>query len=177
MNIMALDLGVKAGWAVSIEGQPNIAHTHSFDSPNRGARLSDFLDFLERRIVTYEIELVYVEDRLPVKARGQQTNQKAEDFIPMMRGVVELAAHRHGADFEKVAARTWRKHFLGVGVAPRSVTGSGRAWFKQQAIARCKRLGLKFDDDNSAEAQGILDYAKSRNSKAFGALSGDLFRA
>lgn len=149
MNILALDLGTKTGWAICTPGG-TLYGTESFaprskDGP--GQRWLKFHRFLiETRARHGDLHAVYYED---VKAHGSRA---------------VYAAHVYGGFLALLQAwaETNRVQIVGVGVGQvkKHWTGKGNAR-KDAMIDEAKRRGFAPKDDNTADALAILSLAQS----------------
>jgi hypothetical protein len=80
-------------------------------------------------------------------------------------------------DFSVVAAGKWRKAFLGSAEPPKGlVKHQRRAWLKDKAVTECHRRGWLVENNDSADALGILAYACGAIDPAFAVQQGPLFR-
>ncbi len=175
---LALDLGVKTGWA---RWEPGLSKPVSgtFDCGAKdkaggyGGRSLAFYGWLLNKIESFEVTHLAIEDELS-SFTGKDMNRGNEQWQPAQHRLCEMAATAHQIPYKKIPIQTWRKHFLGRGQAPRG-TRNSRAWFKQQAIQRCKMLGWDVKSDDQAEANGVLDYFRATQSPAYAVQTTDLF--
>lgn len=63
----------------------------------------------------------------------------------------EWFAYRIGAECRRVDMQAWRKHFIGRGTGRRDE-------LKRAAIEACRMRGWAPEDDNQADAAGVLDF-------------------
>ncbi len=175
---LALDLGVKTGWA---RWEPGLSKPVSgvFDCGAKdktggyGGRSLSFYGWLLGKIESFGVTHLAIEDELAAIS-GKQMNRGNEQWQPAQHRLCEMAAVANQIPYQKIAMQTWRKHYLGRGQAPRG-TRDSRVWFKQQAIGRGRLLGWEPKDDNEAEALGILDYFRATQSPSYALQTTDLF--
>ncbi len=87
-----------------------------------------------------------------------------------------MAAHRCGVPVQQVTPNSWRSRFLGV-TKPVGVTGKAvRPELKRMALKACALRNWYVDDDNVAEALGILDFGLSTLSRQHAGKTDVLFR-
>lgn len=172
---LALDLGTKTGWARWDEaiGQP-VSGVETFDDSDLGRRARDYRAWLLRKVEYFDVRVMAVEAPLP--GMKKQSNFAAEMWQPSHHVLSQEVAVTCGVKYISVPMQTWRKHFLGRGRAPKE-TRNSRKWMKEAAKARCRQMGWKVSDDNEAEALGILDLIRARNSQAYAVHSTPLFHA
>lgn len=147
VNILAIDLGTKMGYA-RLSRDVTTSGTVSFApraSEGPGARWAKFRAWLASAAIDADLSTVYYESLIHMP-----TNQPA---TVMMFGGFE--AHlQHWCEVNRIPlvqvnVATIKKHW----------TGSGRAK-KPDMIAEAKRRGLSPADDNEADALALLDYAR-----------------
>jgi Holliday junction resolvasome RuvABC endonuclease subunit len=144
MNILALDLGTKTGWALHVRGGKISGGTVNC-APGvhaAGQRWVNFRNHLaEMKRAAGEIQVVYFED------------------IKMHKGVI--AAHVYGGF--KAQLELWcmvnnvQMIGVGFGAIKKNWTGKGNA-DKQAMIAEARKRGFAPVDDNHADALAILAY-------------------
>jgi len=156
INILALDLGNHAGWAVR-RRDGSISHgTESFApraSWTPGQRWQRFRSWLSALIVEEQIHAIAYE----IVMQGQgRSSIAAGDVYGGFKALIELAADSHNLDLYPVHVATVKKHW----------TGDGRAK-KPDMIAEARRRGYRPDTDNAADALAILDWAIARETGAW----------
>lgn len=72
----------------------------------------------------------------------------------------------------------WRDRFHGTNKAPPGLTqqDARRQWWKETAISTCLQRGWIVDDDNAAEALGIMDYGLCTLSRKYQSRTDPVFR-
>ena len=162
--VMGLDISrYRSGWAVgcSAWSAPKWG-THEPTARGEwkkamGAELSEWRAFLAAKIEAHGIGYLALETLTVPPAEFSY-----EGHVPMaqMHGVAAELASDLKIRCGEVAISTWRKHWLGVGFAPKSVAHDGRtAWLKQAAIKQCLTRDWYVQHHDEAEALGIMDYA------------------
>lgn len=148
MNVLALDLGSKCGWATCSRDGLIAGGTENFSTARHqghGRRWLAFREFLsERRSALGAIETVYYED------------------VKQHAGT--LAAHAYGGFLAMLecwcAVNNVRLEPVGVGVVKKHWTGKGNA-DKQAMIVAAAAKGFCPVDDNHADALAILSLART----------------
>lgn len=144
LNIVALDLATKTGWACLIEGKVS-SGVQVFDlkrgeSPGmRFLRLRAWLD--EMIVLSGKLDVVVFEQ---AHHRGGAATQLC---VGMATEVLAWAA--------KIGAETMPVH---TGTLKKFATGKGNAG-KPEMIDAAKRMGYSPADDNEADACCLLEYA------------------
>lgn len=143
MNILAIDIGTKTGWAKFEQGGKIAGGTQHFKPKKSECQAIRWIRFKEWMQTALEgVQVVYFED---VKAHA---------------GV--LASHAYGgylAILEMLCAtRNIQCHPVGVGVIKKHWTGKGNA-DKEAMVNEARCRGFSPIDDNHADALAILSYA------------------
>lgn len=159
MLTLALDLATVTGFAL---GDVNgIKVSGSRRMPSTGDDIGQFAeafrDWLTKGLTRHKpARLVYEQPILPSETSLMtlrklygltwQTELTARDL--KKKGVL-------GPDFSvgEINMGDWIKHFLGAGNVPRDRPGR-----KAAVMQMCRVRGFHFDDDNEADALGVLDY-------------------
>lgn len=173
MNILALDMAMRTGWAFGPAGaKPHsgaIKLRKSSDLPLHVASNNIFHALRDRRILD-QIDLVVYEAPLDPQVKfqmasdGRNAQNSASIILPwMLVTAVELFCHLYGYRAETSNRQQVLKHFTG-----RARWGNRDA-AKKAVIDRCHLLGLlpkDCKDDDRADAIAIHDYASQRWGKA-----------
>jgi Holliday junction resolvasome RuvABC endonuclease subunit len=86
-------------------------------------------------------------------------NVKGYGVVCKMIGVIELVCDDHEISCVEVSPSEWRKTFIGCTRAPASIPkAQRRAWLKGQAIGACRDRGWDVENDDEADAAGILNH-------------------
>ena len=98
-------------------------------------------------------------------------------------GLADMACYllnkKHGnkIDFAVISAGQWRSLFLGAEKAPPGlVKHQRRKWLKDKAITACHSRGWIVEDNDAADALGILTFGVSAIDPRFATQQGPLFR-
>lgn len=141
MNILALDLGTKTGWAMLKDGQ-RFSGTDSF-TPGRyqggGIRFLRFHEWLLTHAA--EIDLVVFEEVR--RHLGTDAAHVYGGFLAVLTSFCE----QHTIPYEGVPVGTIKKHATGKGNANKSLM-----------MAAAKDRGWNPEDNNEADALWLLDY-------------------
>lgn len=144
MNILALDLGTKTGWAVSLNGA--VASGVQDLTPRRfdggGMRFLRFREWLQKMFADNKYDAVFFEE-----VRRHMGTDAAHIYGGLMGQLTEIC-ERLSIPYEGVPVGTIKKH----------ATGKGNA-DKPKMIEAAQRLypGLAIEDDNHADALCLLD--------------------
>jgi Holliday junction resolvasome RuvABC endonuclease subunit len=140
MNILALDLGSKTGFAILKDGQITIGTKKlSHDRRASGVRALDFYRWLTQTIREHGIGRVYFER--VYRHSGVEAAHLYGYFMHMLAAVCE----EHGIRCAGIPVTTIKKF----------ATGKGNA-SKEEMIAAARSRGFNPVDDNSADALAIL---------------------
>ena len=145
MNILALDLATKTGWAIARNGQLVESGVQVFDirrGESPGLRFLRFRSWLEDLLTEAAPDLVAYEQ---AHHRGGAATELCVGFATRVQ---ELAAG-DGIEYASVHTSTLKKH----------ATGHGNAQKDAMVAAARKRWGIEPEDDNHADALLILAWA------------------
>jgi Holliday junction resolvasome RuvABC endonuclease subunit len=137
-----------------------------FEPQSAGARhgvlMGSVRDWLDKTIKLYRIKKVCFETPFA------GVNAQVFAVVNKMIGVVELVCDDHEIPCVEVTAQEWRKEFFGVTRAPKAIPKSQRrAWLKGQAIHACRDRGWDVENDDQADAAGILNYVLGRDFESY----------
>lgn len=165
-SILSLDIATRTGWALWQDGRTQYGLAQfPVDLAEFALR---FDEWLAQKIASDDVGKVYVE--APIPARGK-TNQNVLLRAHGAHVIARKVCLALNVEFESVSPDRWRKFFIGTARAPRTGMGGTklsshhrRKWLKEAALAQCKKLGWTPDNDDVADALGLLAYAKSGES-------------
>lgn len=152
VNILALDLGTKLGWALLPRGGQITHGTESFaprKSWSPGQRWQRFRTFLYEVVSRQNVHVIAYED---VK---RHIGTDAAHAYGAFLALTELVADSHRVRLMPVGVGTIKKHWTGKGNAD-------KAAMEAQARAR----GFRPESDNDADALAILHWAVAQERKA-----------
>ncbi len=146
MNILALDLATRTGWALEENGRREsgvqVFDVKRGESPGmRFVRFNRWLDEMAK-IITRPCVVVFEQ----AHHRGGAATECAAGFSTR---VLEFCA-THGFEHSSVHTQTLKKF----------ATGSGRGDKSAMIAAARVKLGFAGDDDNEADALWLLEFAK-----------------
>lgn len=147
---VALDIATRTGVAIWSEGQtaPRLAtvrlpgDVECVDRPMEALR-SHLADLHRLEPITH---LFFEAAILP----GRTTPATVYKLCALA-GMAEWFAHRIGAQCRRVEMQSWRRHFIGRGTGRRDE-------LKAAAIEAARARGWNPEDDNQADAAGVLDF-------------------
>lgn len=177
ITALALDQSPqRTGWAV---GQPNNTRPkwgvlkQKTWGDAEGERLVEFHHWLAGTIRENEVTHVFYEAPF-LPGHGNFHSIEPQFFLI---GHINFVAAQHGIPVAQVAMQSWRSRFLGTTKAPPGLKGdAARKELKQMALKACAIRGWLVEDDNSAEALGILDFGLSTLDRKHAGKSDILFR-
>ncbi|CAB3922470.1 hypothetical protein [Achromobacter deleyi] len=152
VNILALDLGTKLGWALQMRDRPITHGTESFvprKSWSPGQRWQRFRTFLHEVVGHNNVHVIAYED---VK---RHAGTDAAHAYGAFLALTELVADSHRVRLMPVGVGTIKKHWTGKGNAD-------KAAMEAQARAR----GFRPETDNDADALAILHWAVDQEKAA-----------
>ncbi len=112
----------------------------------------------------------------PIKMR---TDSLAGDLITVgIPAVILHTCYLLKIECAWVASDTWRERFIGTKRTPPGLTESRarRQWWKDTAISTCLQRNWLVDDDNAAEALGIMDFGLCTMSRKYQSRTDPIFR-
>ena len=177
ITALALDQSPQAtGWAI---GHPSDARPKWGTFRQRkwgddeGERLVEFCDWMTGLIAEHAVTHVFYEH--PFIPRHNNFASIEPQFF--LIGIINFVAARHKLPVAQVAMQSWRSRFLGTTKAPPGLKGdAGRKELKQMALKACAIRGWLVEDDNAAEALGILDFGLSTLDRKHAGRTDILFR-
>lgn len=138
-----------------------------------GARLLQFHRWLLDKCQSNGVHRIFYEE--PVLPR--HGNLDAIEKQLFLVGHINFVAALLKLPVAQVPIQSWRSRFLGTSKPPPGLTGdAGRKELKRMAIKSCAMRGWLVEDDNAAEALGILDYALSTVSHKHAGARDPIFR-
>lgn len=142
MNILALDLGTKCGWATNQNsGVWNLKPT---TNESAGRRYTKFRTLLLAAITTYKIDLVAFEEV------HMHIGVDAAHCFGGLRAIMQTVCLDLKVEYQGVPVGTIKKH----------ATGKGNAKKDQMILAATKLYpSVNVIDDNHADALCLLNYA------------------
>ena len=152
VNILALDLGTKLGWAVRARDGAVWHGTEAF-TPRKswtpGQRWLRARSFLTDLIVRHQATVIAYED---VK---RHVGTDAAHAYGAFLCIVQMVADSHRATLQPVGVGTIKKHWTGKGNAD-----------KDAMLAQARARGFRPETDNDADALAILHWAVDQERKA-----------
>lgn len=150
MNILAIDLGTKSGYAHTL-GQSGIWNLKPLSCQSAGQLYVNLLLKLDDLVTITPTDVVVYEE---VKAH------RAVDAAHVFGGLeatLQAFCINNNIQYRGVAVSTIQKHATGRGMAPK---GQKKKLMKDAAILKFK--GTNVIDDNHADALWLLDYATKK---------------
>lgn len=149
-NVLALDLGTHTGWALRDCDGKILYGTESFQvraSWSPGQRWQRFRSWLSETIATHQIHVIAYEQVI------RHVGTEAAHVYGAFRALVEISADSRNIILRPVGVGTIKMHFTGAGNAK-----------KEAMIAEARRRGYRVaaDEDNTADALAILEWALAR---------------
>lgn len=145
MNILAVDIGTKTGWAISYNGmiESGVQDFSPKFGESKGMLFFKFRTWLQETLATGNINAVVYEDAYQ---KGKAARRIYDGMITRIMEVCDV----NGVEYTFIGASALKKH----------ITGKGNA-SKEMMIQEAKRRypGIIISDDNEADALLILDWA------------------
>ncbi len=175
---MALDQSpTNTGWAIGSPLELKPAYG-LFSLPpwgdHEGQRLCSFEDWLTTKIKSSGVTHLFYEAPVDVGFKSFDITIKQGAQI----GKIWASAYRCGdIPVAQIAVDSWRSRFLGTTKAPPGLKGdNARQALKQMALKACALRDWLIDDDNIAEALGLLDFSLSTLSQRHAGHRDPIFR-
>lgn len=183
-SVLAVDQSATStGWAHLTKGQ-HVPTWGRFTLPSwkdrEGENLWKWFTWLGEKVVDLRVTHVILENTF-IPMHNESLEQRIAQYgqLGMASAVAHLCNTQKGmaVDFSVVAPNKWRQAFLGSPEAPKGlVKHQRRAWLKDKAVTECHRRGWLVENNDSADALGILAYACGAIDPAFAVQQGPLFR-
>ena len=143
MNILALDLGTKCGWAVS-SGVSGVWNLKPSTHESAGERYRKFKDLLTAALHHYHIDFVVYEE-----VHAHVAVDAAHVYGGLM-AILQCSCIEHKTEYKGIGVGTIKKHG----------TGNGHASKEDMVLAATLKFPkINIVDDNHADALLLLDYA------------------
>jgi hypothetical protein len=184
MRTLCLDLASVSGFCFGDEA--GVQAHGSFELPSTGANYGQFLVHYRRwlfaAIEVWRPEIIVYESPILVKASNVHTLRKLYCMGPR----TEEIAQDNAIIAQEANLTDIRNHFIGTPRAPKTVQcergcrrkmcgkcrSERRRWLKETIITRCRRAGIRPQDDNDADAIALFSYALTQRYRGF-VLAGD----
>lgn len=184
-SVLALDQSpTNTGWAALSQGQDRPTWG-KFSLPGwenaEGERLHQFYEWLGRKVVDLNVTHLVAESMFTPADHAQSDTAQIGRWglIGICDMVRYVCNSKRGmnVDFSMVTSTTWRKAFLGSANPPKGLVKSQRrTWLKAKAIEACHSRGWLVENDDTADALGILAYACSAIDPGYAAKQVGLFK-
>ena len=144
MNILALDLGTKCGWADS-KGYSGVWHLKPSTHESAGERYRKFGMLLREEMSIHQINFVVYEEV------HRHIGVEASHVYGGLMAILQCICCERGVEYKGVGVGTIKKHATGSGSASKEE-------MVESAIQKMKSINVI--DDNHADALHLLDYAQ-----------------
>lgn len=175
MQVLALDQSPTAtGWAIGApNGKPlwGLLKLKKWGD-DEGERLVEFDIWIRKIITEHHITHVFYEAPF-LPGHGNFHSIEPQFFLI---GHINYVSALHKLPVQQVAMQSWRSRFLGTTKAVGLKGEAARKELKQMAIRACAIRGWLVENDNCAEALGILDYGLSALDRKHAGKADILFR-
>jgi len=127
-----------------------------------------------RELIDRGAQKIFIET--PIMMRHDNINQSMIKFG--LQAAMMQACYECKVPYAWVDVNKWRERFLGFYKPPPGIVGqkARRSWFKETAKQQCFARGWLVQDDNAAEALGILDFGLASVSQAYKRRVGPIIR-
>lgn len=184
-SVLGLDASMtQTAWAHYREGESKPTYGLFRLPPwgdDEGMYLWQWFEWLGKLCTELAVTHIFIED-VRFKHKHEETLTQMIASIGLI-GQAAIVAHlltRRGqpVEFFSVWPRDWRAVFLGAMPKPDGINPAvWRKMLKEAAIAQCNLRGWLTDNDNEADACGIMTYGVCTIDPAFQTRQGPLFRA
>lgn len=183
-SVLAVDQSMShTGWAHMKDGDAKPTwgvRTMPSWKDREGEMLWGWFSWLGELLIEKKASHLFLENTFN-PAHHEDLTQKIAQYgqIGMADAACYLIGQRHGTPvtYRVISSGQWRSLFLGAEKAPKGLVGSQkRTWLKDRAIAACLERGWIVDNDNSADALGIMSFGIATISPTWLAEQGPLFR-
>ena len=144
---------------------------------DEGERLAQFHDWLTGKIREHSVTHLFYES--PIDPRGLSFVKSFDVTAKqsMQIGIILVVAHLFKIPVAQVPIDSWRSRFIGATKAPPGLKGEhARKELKRMALKACMLRNWYVDDDNAADALGILDFSLSTLSRQYAGGRDVIFR-
>lgn len=192
MIIAGLDVATTSGWAIYGAGTIRAGKFHAKGKTD-GEIYRSFRTWLMSFLIAERVEFIAMEEplrsdltkttvmnpgqdeafgRKSFKTKTPITNMSTLRRLYGLTAIVHEVAYGLRVEVEEVNQRVWRSAFLGP-VSPPKGTSDRTGWWKDQALAQARRLGVDITSKDAADAVGVGWAEYQRITGA--AMPGDLF--
>jgi len=161
MGWLALDPGTHCGWAYYLKGHPVKIGTWRLGNTKatKGARYHQLLKNLIEFCASHEVTGIAIEGPALGRTGSSASHSMSEAWVP----VVSMFCSMKGLPEPTIAAiPSWRSAFLGYGQLSKvlrdklTTEKARREHWKSATIERCQQRGNHPENDEEADAIGIL---------------------
>ena len=171
------------GWAhLAKDGTRPIWGMKKLDSwtDNEGERLWEWMNWLGDLCRKKQVTHLFLENTFaPEDHHETLTNKIGQYGLIGMGDMVRFLLGTEGQHiaFRLVASGQWRPVFIGTERAPKFVAARlRRQWLKDRAVAACLERGWVVENDNMADALGIMNFGCMTIDPVYATRQGPLFR-
>jgi hypothetical protein len=130
-----------------------------------GQTFAGFRDWLNDQLIANGVNHLVIESAFV----SVKTASSAHRLFGLAAICDELAYRRRIGPPVRVAPTAWRRFFIGQATAPKTLAAKHRrSWLKNEAVARCRNLGIDVKSDDEADAIGVLYFERARLFPAYG---------
>lgn len=125
----------------------------------RGQFYINLLESFRQLRRQHDIDDDQIEIVMEAEAYGAVRSEASARLAGGWLATLELLCERKAWLYPRTVTTTsWRKAFIGVTKAPKEITDSKqrREWIKAKVLEECARRGLKPQNDNEADALGLM---------------------
>lgn len=182
LHKLTIDISTKAGWCLLLDdsakpkdeqrpvGQRLFYGTWDLTRDRDGNKCSrrgqyylNLWDSISQMRRHHEIEEEDIEIVIEAEAYSAARTEASAQLAGGWLATLEIMCERRALLYPRtVTTSSWRSAFLGVIMAPKEVKdtkeqpNARRTWIKEKVLEECARRGLKPQNDNEADAIGIM---------------------
>lgn len=154
-------------------------HTMPNWAPREGEHGWHWFEWLGNKCRDLEVTHLYLEDTF-VSKRERTLSEKLAQYgqILLADMAVYLINRKAGlqVDFSMVTVGQWREEFIGGRPPSGLVEHQRRKWLKDKAVEACNARGWMVENDNVADALGIMNFGCCIIDPSYAMRQGPLFR-
>lgn len=154
-------------------------HTMPYWGEHEGKYGWEWYKWLDEKLITLQVTHLYLENTFNPKHDEALTNKLAQYgqiLLADMAIVAIMKCREVEIDFRLVTVQQWREEFIGGKPPPGLVTQQRRKWLKDKSVEACVARGWMVENDNVADALGIMNFGCCIIDPNYAVRQGPLFR-
>ena len=165
------------GWALGSDDPGAIPKWGTDDLSQAGKNEGLMFHLATKRVnwlIDHGAQKVFFEKPIPMRHDNIDDSMIKFGILAVMM----QACYERKTPYAWVDQRHWRDRFLGISKPPPGISDSKarRKWYKEAAMQQCLARNWLVEDDNAAEALGILDFGLAASSAPYKRRVGPIIR-